>query len=44
VTRLSDRISVLRSGKIVGTLSRDQATTEELLGMMAPERSAGRYA
>jgi ABC-type sugar transport system ATPase subunit len=44
VTRLSDRISVLRSGKIVGTLSRDQATTEELLGMMAPERSAGRHA
>jgi ribose transport system ATP-binding protein len=44
VTRLSDRISVLRSGKIIGTLSRDQATTEELLSMMAPERSAGRHA
>jgi ribose transport system ATP-binding protein len=44
VARLSDRISVLRSGQIVGTLSRDQATTEELLAMMAPERSAGRHA
>jgi ABC-type sugar transport system ATPase subunit len=44
VTRLSDRISVLRGGRMVGALARDQATTEELLAMMAPERSAGRHA
>jgi ribose transport system ATP-binding protein len=41
VARLSDRISVLRGGRIVGTLSRDEASAEELLALMAPVRPAG---
>jgi ABC-type sugar transport system ATPase subunit len=43
VTRLSDRISVLRGGRIVGTLSRAEAKIDELLAMMAPERPAARH-
>ena len=43
VTRLSDRISVLRGGRMVGTLGRDEAKVEELLAMMAPERAAARH-
>ncbi|HLW89844.1 MAG TPA: ATP-binding cassette domain-containing protein [Roseiarcus sp.] len=38
VTRLSDRISVLRGGRIVGAMARNGATVDELLAMMAPER------
>jgi ribose transport system ATP-binding protein len=41
VARLSDRISVLRGGRVVGTLSRDEATADELLAMMAPAPPAG---
>ena len=37
VTRLSDRISVLRAGRLVGTVSRDEASVEDLLAMMARE-------
>ncbi len=43
VARLSDRISVLRSGRIVGTVASDQATSEQLLAMMAPDRAARRH-
>jgi len=43
VTRLSDRISVLRGGRIVGTFNRNEATVEELLATMAPERTAARH-
>ena len=38
VFRLSDRISVLRSGRLVKTLARGDATTDELLALMAPVR------
>jgi ABC-type sugar transport system ATPase subunit len=38
VLRLSDRLSILRSGKLVKTLERGEATAEELLGLMAPAR------
>jgi ABC-type sugar transport system ATPase subunit len=41
VMRLSDRISVLRGGRIVGALNRDEASIEDLLALMAPERPAG---
>ena len=34
VFRLSDRISVLRDGKLVGTLPREQATQDKLVEMM----------
>jgi ribose transport system ATP-binding protein len=37
VTRLSDRISVLRAGSLVGTVARDEASVEDLLAMMARE-------
>ena len=37
VMRLSDRITILRSGKVVETLDRDAATPELLLALMAPE-------
>ena len=37
VMRLSDRISVLRSGKLVRTLERGEADAEGLLRLMAPE-------
>lgn len=43
VFRLSDRISVLRSGKLVGTLARGDATTDELLALMAPVRPTGAH-
>jgi ribose transport system ATP-binding protein len=43
VTRLSDSISVLRGGRIVGTHKRNESTVEELLAMMAPERTAARH-
>lgn len=43
VARLSDRICVLRGGRIVGSLTRDEATAEELLAMMAPARPAGSH-
>ncbi|MFG6448831.1 ATP-binding cassette domain-containing protein [Roseateles sp. BYS180W] len=36
VMRLSDRITVLRSGQHVATLSRGDATASELLALMAP--------
>lgn len=36
VMRLSDRISILRAGERVASLSRGEATSEELLKMMAP--------
>lgn len=38
VFRLSDRMSILRSGKLVRTLDRGEATAEQLLGLMAPVR------
>ena len=44
VTRLSDRISVLRGARMVGTFGRDEAKVDELLAMMAPERAAARHA
>lgn len=37
VRRLSDRVSVLRSGDLVETLERDEVTSERLLRLMAPE-------
>jgi ribose transport system ATP-binding protein len=37
VMRLSDRISVLRSGKLVATLDRGDENPEGLLRLMAPE-------
>ncbi len=37
VLRLSDRITVLRSGKVVETVDRADATPELLLARMAPE-------
>jgi len=37
VRRLSDRVSILRSGSLVETLERDDLTTERLLRLMAPE-------
>lgn len=37
VRRLSNRVTVLRSGKLVETLEREQVTTERLLKLMAPE-------
>ncbi|HET7411706.1 MAG TPA: ATP-binding cassette domain-containing protein [Pararhizobium sp.] len=40
VMRLSDHISILRSGMLVKTLARGEADTQELLRLMAPE--AGR--
>jgi ribose transport system ATP-binding protein len=43
VARLSDRISVLRSGRFVGTVARNEATSEQLLAMMAPVRAARRH-
>lgn len=36
VLRLSDRISILRGGRLVATLSRGEAGPEELLARMAP--------
>jgi ribose transport system ATP-binding protein len=36
VLRLSDRISVLRGGKLVSTMSRGEADADELLALMAP--------
>jgi ribose transport system ATP-binding protein len=41
VMRLSDRISVLRGGRIVGALARDEASIDDLLALMAPERRTG---
>jgi ribose transport system ATP-binding protein len=35
VTRLSDRISVLRAGRPVGAFARDEASVEDLLALMA---------
>lgn len=43
VARLSDRISVLRSGRVVATFARDEASTEQLLAAMAPERAGSRH-
>jgi ribose transport system ATP-binding protein len=40
VLRLSDRLTILRSGKLVRTLERGDATADELLGLMAPIRVA----
>lgn len=37
VRRLSNRVTVLRSGRIVETLERDDITAERLLKLMAPE-------
>lgn len=37
VRRLSDRVTVLRSGRVVETLERNDITTERLLKLMAPE-------
>jgi len=37
VKRLSDRVSVLRSGRLVDTLQRAEVTSERLLKLMAPE-------
>jgi hypothetical protein len=31
----------LRGGRIVGALNRDEASIEDLLALMAPERPAG---
>jgi ribose transport system ATP-binding protein len=38
VLRLSDRISILRSGRLVRTLARGDATAEDLLALMAPAK------
>ena len=38
VLRLSDRISVLRGGKLVSTTSRGEADADELLALMAPAK------
>lgn len=40
VRRLSDRVTVLRSGRIVETLERNDITAERLLKLMAPEAAA----
>ena len=37
VRRLSNRVTVLRSGRVVETLERDDITAERLLKLMAPE-------
>jgi ribose transport system ATP-binding protein len=37
VLRLSHRITILRSGRVVETLDRDTASAERLLAKMAPE-------
>lgn len=37
VQRLSDRVTVLRSGRVIETLNRDQVTGQRLLELMAPE-------
>lgn len=37
VVEVSDTITVLRSGRVVGQLARGEATTALLLGLMAPE-------
>lgn len=44
VLRLSDRISILRSGKLVRTLGRGDATADDLLALMAPARPTGEQA
>lgn len=38
VTELSDRLVILRSGRVVRTLARDELDVPSLLGLMAPER------
>jgi ribose transport system ATP-binding protein len=38
VMRLSDHISVLRSGRLIRTLARGEAGPDELLALMAPEK------
>jgi len=38
VLRLSERISVLRSGRLVATLARGEATADDLLALMAPAK------
>jgi ribose transport system ATP-binding protein len=40
VRRLSDRVTVLRSGRVVETLNRADITTKRLLKLMAPEAVA----
>jgi ribose transport system ATP-binding protein len=42
VMRLSQRITILRSGRVVETIDRDAATPELLLERMAPEIVAER--
>ncbi|KXF74979.1 ABC transporter [Paramesorhizobium deserti] len=37
VKRLSDRVTVLRSGRIIETIERDGITSQRLLDLMAPE-------
>ena len=37
VRRLSNRVTVLRSGKVIETLERDDITAQRLLKLMAPE-------
>lgn len=43
VARLAHRVSVLRNGCWVGTLSGAEATSGRLLAMMGPERAASRH-
>ncbi len=40
VTRLADRVSVLRSGRLVATLDRAEADPDRLLALMAPQTAA----
>jgi ribose transport system ATP-binding protein len=43
VYELSDRVSVLRDGAYIGTLSRDELTAERLVGMMVGRDISGFY-
>ncbi len=44
VRRLADRITVLRDGRVVASLARDEATVEQLVTLMAGHESVSRAA
>jgi ribose transport system ATP-binding protein len=43
ITRLADRVTVLRDGAVVGTMARDELTPERLVRMMVGRDLAGFY-
>ena len=43
VARLADRVTVLRDGTVVGTISRDELTPERIVRMMVGRDLAGFY-